>query len=177
MTQVTFKGNPVNLAGNEVNVGDNAPVIELVGKDLSKIKVGGQNEKVQILVTVPSIDTGVCATETRKFNENAGKNPLVELTIISMDLPFAFGRFCGAEGIDSIRVASDFDGRKFGQSYGVILKDCPLEGLLARTIFVIDKDGKVAYKQVVPEITTEPDYTALGEAIKKLGACNCGCSL
>ena len=128
MTQVTFKGNPVNLAGNQINVGDKAPVIELVGKDLSKVQVGGAKQKVQILVTVPSIDTGVCATQTRKFNENAGKNPLVELTTISMDLPFAFGRFCGAEGIDGINVASDFDGRKFGQNYGVILKDCPLEG-------------------------------------------------
>lgn len=177
MSEVTFKGTPVSLSGNEIKVGDKAPIIELVGKDLSKIKVGGAKEKVQILVTVPSIDTGVCATQTRKFNQNAGKNELVELTIISMDLPFAFGRFCGAEGIENIRVASDFDGRKFGQNYGVVLKDCPLEGLLARTIFVVDKNGVVAYKQIVPEITTEPDYEAIQEAVKKLGACNCECSM
>jgi len=168
MATVTFKNDTVcNLAGNEVNVGDKAPEVTVVNCDpmLQDEKVGGEG-KVQLVVAVPSLDTGVCDAETRRFNQEAANLDGVEVVTVSMDLPFAAARWCGAAGIDNLKVCSDFRNKEFGNAYGVLLEDGPLAGVLARVIFVIDKDGKVAYKQVVPEITEEPNYEEAIEAAK-----------
>jgi len=172
MATVTFKNDTVcNLTGNEVNVGDKAPVVTVVNCDpmLQDEQIGGEG-KVQLVVAVPSLDTGVCDAETRRFNTEAAALDGVEVVTVSMDLPFAAARWCGAAGIDNIKVCSDFRNKDFGNSYGVLLADGPLAGILARVIFVIGKDGKVAYKQVVPEITTEPNYEEAIEAAKKAAA-------
>jgi thiol peroxidase len=168
MATVTFKNDIVcNLAGNEVNVGDKAPEVTVVNCDpmLQNKQVGGEG-KVQLVIAVPSLDTGVCDAETRRFNTEAAALDGVEVTTVSMDLPFAAARWCGAAGIDNIKVCSDFRNKDFGNAYGVLLADGPLAGVLARVIFVIGKDGKVAYKQVVPEITQEPNYEEAIEAAK-----------
>jgi thiol peroxidase len=168
MATVTFKNDIVcNLAGNEVNVGDKAPEVTVVNCDpmLQNEQVGGEG-KVQLVIAVPSLDTGVCDAETRRFNTEAAALDGVEVTTVSMDLPFAAARWCGAAGIDNIKVCSDFRNKDFGNAYGVLLADGPLAGVLARVIFVIGKDGKVAYKQVVPEITQEPNYEEAIEAAK-----------
>lgn len=168
MATVTFKEDIIcNLAGNEVNVGDKAPEVTVVNCNpmLQDEKIGGEG-KVQLVVAVPSLDTGVCDAETRKFNEAAADLEGVEVVTVSMDLPFAAARWCGAAGIENIKVCSDFRNRDFGNAYGVLLADGPLAGILARVIFVIGKDGKVAYKQVVPEITSEPNYDEALEAAK-----------
>ena len=168
MATVTFKNDTVcNLAGNEVNVGDKAPEVTVVNCDpmLQDEKVGGEG-KVQLVVAVPSLDTGVCDAETRRFNQEAANLDGVEVVTVSMDLPFAAARWCGAAGIDNIKVCSDFRNKDFANAYGVLLADGPLAGILARVIFVIGKDGKVAYKQVVPEITQEPNYEEAIEAAK-----------
>jgi len=160
MTTVTFKKDTVcNLAGTEINVGDTAPVVTVVNCDpmLQNEQVGGEG-KVQLLVAVPSLDTGTCDAETRRFNQEAAELDGVEVITVSMDLPFAAARWCGAAGIDNIKVCSDFRNKDFANAYGVLLADGPLAGILARVIFVVGKDGKVAYKQVVPEITDEPNY-------------------
>lgn len=164
---VTFQGNPVGLKGTNLEVGANAPEIVVVGKDLSEIKVGGANGKIQIITTFPSIDTGVCQNQTRAFNKEFASSDKFEVITISKDLPFALGRFCGAEGIDNIKVASDFRAGEFGKAYGLELADSVLAGLLARAVVVV-KDGKIAYKEIVPEITTEPDYSALRSALAAL---------
>jgi thiol peroxidase len=167
-TTVTFKNDTVcNLAGNEVNVGDKAPEVTVVNCDpmLQDEKVGGEG-KVQLVVAVPSLDTGVCDAETRRFNQEAANLDGVEVITVSMDLPFAAARWCGGAGIDKLKVCSDFRNKEFGNAYGVLLKDGPLAGVLARVIFVIGKDGKVTYKQVVPEITQEPNYEEAIEAAK-----------
>jgi len=172
MATVTFKNDTVcNLAGNEVNVGDKAPEVTVVNCDpmLQDEKVGGEG-KVQLVVAVPSLDTGVCDTETRRFNKEAAELDGVEVITVSMDLPFAAARWCGGAGIDKLKVCSDFRNKEFGNAYGVLLADGPLAGVLARVIFVIGKDGKVTYKQVVPEITTEPNYEEAIEAAKAAAA-------
>ncbi len=168
MATVTFKNNIVcNLGGNEVNVGDKAPEVTVVNCDpmLQDEKVGGEG-KVQLVVAVPSLDTGVCDAETRRFNTEAAGLDGVEVITVSMDLPFAAARWCGAAGIENLKVCSDFRNKDFGNAYGVLLADGPLAGVLTRVIFVIGKDGKVTYKQVVPEITTEPNYEEAIEAAK-----------
>ncbi len=160
MATVTFKKDTVcNLAGTEINVGDTAPVVTVVNCDpmLQNEQVGGEG-KVQLLIAVPSLDTGTCDAETRRFNQEAAELDGVEVITVSMDLPFAAARWCGAAGIDNIKVCSDFRNKDFANAYGVLLADGPLAGILARVIFVVGKDGKVAYKQVVPEITDEPNY-------------------
>lgn len=165
MATTMLKGNVVNLTGTEVNVGDKAPVVNVVGKDLSNITVG-QSEKSQIVVVVPSLDTAVCAAETRRFNTEAAKVDNAEVVVVSMDLPFAMGRFCTTEGIENLQVGSDFRNKDFANAYGVLIADGPLAGVTARAIFVINKEGTVTYKQIVPEITQEPDYEEALEAIK-----------
>ena len=168
MATVTFKNDTVcNLAGNEINVGDTAPVVTVVNCDpmLQNEQIGGEG-KVQLIVAVPSLDTGVCDAETRRFNTEAASLDGVEVITVSMDLPFAAARWCGAAGIENLKVCSDFRNKDFANAYGVLLADGPLAGITARVIFVIGKDGKVTYKQVVPEITTEPNYEEALEAAK-----------
>lgn len=161
MATTLLKGNLVNLAGREVKVGDNAPqIIVTNSKGLADKVVGGAQEKTQLLVVVPSLDTAVCATETRNFNKKASEIKDVDLTIISMDLPFAGDRFCTTEGINNITVASDFRNKDFANNYGVLIADGALRGVTCRAVFVINKSGVVTYKEIVPEITSEPDYDA-----------------
>jgi thiol peroxidase len=167
MATVTLKGNVCNLAGNEVNVGDKAPETVVVNSaGLADVNVGGAQDQVQLLIVVPSLDTEVCATETRNFNAKAADLEGVNTTVISMDLPFAAGRFCSAEGIDKLTVASDFRNKDFANAYGMLIADGPLAGVTARAVFVVGKDGKVVYKELVPEITAEPEYDKALEAAK-----------
>ncbi|MFP4382388.1 MAG: thiol peroxidase [Candidatus Sumerlaeia bacterium] len=155
---VTFKGDPLTLVGPELKIGDKAPAFKLVGNDLSDVSPDLYPGKLLVLSVVPSIDTSVCATQTRKFNEQASdlSDDVVILTV-SMDLPFAFGRFCAAEGIDQVVTASDYKYRSFGEAYGVYIKEL---GLLTRAVFVVDKDGVIRHAEYVPEVTDEPDYQA-----------------
>ena len=159
MATVTLKGNECNLAGSEINVGDAAPQITVVASEgLADKVVGGASDNVQLIVVVPSLDTPVCAAETRRFNTEAAAISGVEVTVVSMDLPFAAGRFCTTEGIDDLTVTSDFRNKDFANAYGVLIADGALAGVTCRAIFVVGKDGNVAYKQIVPEITEEPNY-------------------
>ena len=158
MATTMLKGNVVNMAGTDINVGDKAPVVTVVGKDLSDVTVGGASDNVQLIVAVPSLDTAVCAAETRKFNEEASALAGVSTTIVSMDLPFAMGRFCTTEGIENVTVGSDFRNKDFMNAYGTLLADGALAGVSARVIFVVNKEGNVTYKEIVPEITEEPNY-------------------
>ncbi len=166
MSQVTFKGGAVSLEGKTVNVGDNAPEVELVAKDLTTVKVGGAKGKYQIINVVPSLDTGVCATQTKTFNEKAASLSNAEVFVVSFDLPFAQGRFCSTEGIEKVTALSDFRGGKFSRAYGVLLADGVLAGLSTRAIFVVDPKGKVVHKELVTEITNEPNYAAALAAVK-----------
>lgn len=161
---VTLKGTTVKLSGNKISVGDDAPVVRLVNSDLKYVTVGGKTEKTQVLLVVPSIDTPICNIEASKFNEKAAAMPNVEMTVISMDLPFASQRYCAANGIKNITVASDFQAKEFGKAYGTLIGEGTLQGIEARVIFII-KEGKVTYKQLVPEISQEPDYEAVLKAI------------
>jgi len=157
MATTNFNGELVSLAGKQINVGDKAPCVKVTIQDLSEIEIGG---KRQILVVVPSLDTPVCADEARKFNEEiASLN--IEVVVISMDLPFAIERFCTTEGIEDLKVASDFRNKDFANAYGVLIASGLLTGVMCRAIFIIDKQGIVIYKEICPEITKEPDYEAV----------------
>lgn len=162
---ITFKGNPMTLVGNEVKEGDKAPAFKVVGNDLSDIALSDCKGKILVVSVVPSVDTGVCAIQTKKFNEEASKqgDDVVILTV-SLDLPFAQKRFCGAEGIEAVMMGSDYKYHEFAENYGVLIKEL---GLLARAVFVIDKDGKVIHREIVSEATNEPDYDAAMAAVKK----------
>lgn len=164
--KVTFKGDPVKLAGVELNVGDDAPLVRLKGNDLGSVTVGGKKDKIQVINVVPSLDTPVCAQQTRTFNEKLANNNNAEVFVVSMDLPFAQGRFCSVEGIKNVRALSDFTYKEFGKKYGVLVEDSVLEGLLARAIFIVGLDGKIIYKEICNEITNEPDYEKAINAIK-----------
>ncbi len=161
---VTLKGAKVTLSGNKISVGDKAPIVTLISSDLKEIQVGGKTKNTQVLIVVPSIDTPVCDLEARTFNEKATSFENVDITVISMDLPFAGKRYCAAHGIDNIIVASDFQDKAFGKAYGTLIGSSILKGIEARTIFII-KNGKVTYKQLVPEISKDPDYEAILKAI------------
>jgi thiol peroxidase len=164
---VTTKGNPVTLLGNEVKVGQKAPDVELVANDMAKVKLSSLWQgKVCILSAVPSLDTPVCDMETRRFNEEAGRmgGGIVILTV-SMDLPFAQKRWCGAAGVQNVITLSDYQEAAFGKSYGVLIKE---SHLLARTVFVVDKQGTIRYIELVKELGTEPNYGAALDAARPL---------
>lgn len=161
MAITKFKGTEVNLSGTELKVGDIAPLVKVVGADLSDIQVGGEKGKAQIVVVVPSLDTAVCASETRKFNEEAAKIENAEVIVVSMDLPFAMGRFCTTEGISNLKVGSDFRVKAFAKSYGVLMSNGPLAGLSCRAVFIINASGKIAYKEICEDVTHEPNYEAV----------------
>jgi len=173
MATTMLKGNIVNLSGADLNVGDVAPIVKVVAKDLSEFEIGGQKGKAQIIVVVPSLDTAVCAAETRKFNEEAAKIDNAEVTVVSMDLPFAMGRFCTTEGIENLTVASDFRNKAFAKFYGVLLADGPLAGITCRAVFVINASGIITYKEICAEITEEPDYNAALTAAKDATSTSC----
>lgn len=161
MSNVTLKGNPVQLTGSLPSVGDAAPDFRLVKSDLSEVTNASLAGQTVVLLTVPSVDTAVCALETRKFNEKAASVPGVAIVVASADLPFALKRFCAAEGIAAVHAASDLRDRGFGARWGVAIADGPLAGVTTRAAFVIAPDGKVRFSQLVPEITQEPDYDAV----------------
>lgn len=163
----SFKGEPVILCGNGLNIGDMAPEIVAIDTQLEDVTVGGAKDKVQLIISVPSLETSVCAMETKRFNKEVATLDICETTVISMDLPFASDRFCSTEGIDNLTVASDYYEKDFGKAYNILMCDNKLKGLLARTIFVVDRNGEVVYKEIVPEVTDEPDYSAVLEAIKE----------
>ncbi|RII28703.1 MAG: thiol peroxidase [Geobacter sp.] len=163
---VTFKGNPITLLGPALKVGERAPDFRVVDTGLAPLVLADFSGKIKIFSTVPSLDTPVCDTETRRFNQEAAALPesVVVLTV-SLDLPFAQKRWCGAAGIDRVRTLSDYQDRSFGLSYGVLIKELKL---LARSIFVVDAQDTIRYIQHVPEVTTEPDYAAVLNAVKEL---------
>ncbi len=161
---VTLGGTKVKLVGNEIGVGDSAPLVTLVSSDLKEVRVGGKTKHTQVLVVVPSIDTPICDLEARTFNAKAAGMENVQIYVISMDLPFAGKRYCAAHGIDNITVVSDFQTKAFGEAYGTLMGENILKGMEARALFII-KDGKVSYKQLVPEIKQEPDFEAVLQAI------------
>jgi thiol peroxidase len=163
---IKFKGNPLTLVGNELKVGDTVPDAEVLANDLSEVKLSGFRGKVCVICTVPSLDTAVCDIQTRKFNEQAASlgNDVVVLTI-SMDLPFAQQRWCGAANVENIQTLSDHRNAEFGMEFGVLIKELRL---LARTVFVVDKDGIIRYIEIVDEVTNEPDYEAALSAAKEI---------
>ena len=167
MATTKFKGNEVHLDGTFITLGATAPQVELIKNDLSAFTLDEYRGKYVVLNIFPSIDTGVCAASVRKFNKLAASTPNTVVLCISRDLPFAQSRFCGAEGIENVVTLSDFRREStFGKDYGVQMADGPLTGLLARAVVVIAPDGKVCHAELVPEITTEPDYEAAIKAIK-----------
>ena len=158
MAQITLRGNPINTVGELPAVGSKAPAFSLTGADLSAVSSEGFSGKSVLLNIFPSVDTPVCATSVRKFNERAAGSGATVVNV-SKDLPFAQKRFCGAEGIENVTTASAFRD-SFGEDYGMTIADGPMAGLLARAVVVIGADGNVAYTQLVPEIAEEPDYDA-----------------
>ena len=160
MSQTAFKGSAVQLGGNLPRVGAQAPAFALVGADLATFELQEAKGKWVVLNIFPSIDTGVCAASVRRFNAAAAQHPDALVLCISADLPFAQGRFCGAEGLERVKTLSTFRAASFGHDYGVAITTSPLAGLLARAVVVVDPDGVVRYVQLVPEITEEPDYAA-----------------
>jgi thioredoxin-dependent peroxiredoxin len=159
MATTAFKSTPVSTVGELPAVGTAAPAFELTGSDLSPVTLESLSGRTVILNVFPSLDTGVCAASVRKFNELATGLAGTTVVAVSADLPFAAGRFCSAEGIENVVTGSVFRST-FGEDYGLTQADGPMEGLMARAVLVIDPQGTVAYTEVVPEITTEPDYDA-----------------
>lgn len=166
LVQTTFKQSPVTLIGNEVKVGDTAPDFKVLANDLSEVTLKDSEGKIRLFSVVPSLDTGVCDAQTRKFNEAAaGFGDQVIVYTVSMDLPFAQKRWCGAAGIDNVVTVSDHRNGSFGEAYGVLIQELRL---LTRSIFVVDAEGKVTYVEYVPEATDHPNYDAAIEAVKAL---------
>jgi len=164
---ITFQGSPLTLLGNEVKVGQKAPEAEVVANDLSIVKPSALGlGKVCILSSVPSLDTPVCDIQTRRFNEEIGKlGDRAAVLTVSMDLPFAQKRWCGAAGVKNVQTLSDHRAAAFGQAYGLLIKDLRL---LARAVFVLDKQGTIRYVELVREVTSEPNYQAALEAARRL---------
>ena len=163
--QVTFKNEPITILGEEVKVGSVAPDFTVLANDLSEKTLKDYEGKKKLISAVPSLDTGVCSQQTRKFNEEAANEQDGVVLTISNDLPFAQKRWCAAEGLDNVITLSDHRDLSFGENYGVIMKELRL---LARSVFVLDKDNKVVYSEIVSEGTNHPDYDKALEAFKNL---------
>ena len=162
--KVTFKGNPISISGPELKVGDNAPEFKLTDNAMQDLTLAAFAGQTLILSVVPSLDTPVCSVQTKKFNESAAKlGDNIRILTVSLDLPFAQKRWCGAEGVTAVTTASDYKYRSFGESYGAYLPDL---GLLARAVFIIGSDKKVKYVQYVTEVASEPDYEQALNAAK-----------
>lgn len=164
MVNVTFKDNPVTLLGKEITVGDDAPDFTVLSNDLQNKTLNDYEGKIKLISVVPSVDTGVCAEQTKRFNEEADQLDNVHVLTISMDLPFAQGRWCSAEGVKNIDLLSDHRDADFGEKYGVLIKELRL---LARSIFVVDANNKVTHVEYVSEVTNHPDYDAALAAAKQ----------
>ncbi len=158
MARITFQGNPLNTNGDLPAVGAAAPGFTLVDGNLKDVSLADYRGKKVLLNIVPSLDTPVCATSTKKFNDHAKQRVDLTVLVISADLPFAQSRFCSAEQTDQVRTLSTMRNPDFARDYGVLMEDGPLAGLTARAVVVIDGSGRVAYAQLVPEIADEPDY-------------------
>lgn len=165
MAKITLKGNAIHTIGELPKVGSQAPAVKLTKTDLSEVDLKQFKGKRVILNIFPSLDTSTCATSVRKFNEAASRLSDTTVLCVSMDLPFAQARFCGAENLQNVIPVSVFRHLEFGKNFGVVITDGPLAGLLSRAIVILDENGKVIYTQQVPEIVDEPDYTAALKAI------------
>jgi len=162
---VTMRGNPLTLVGPELKAGQKAPVFSSVGKGLAAVNLDAFKGKVKIIAAVPSVDTPVCDVETRRFNEEAAKLPGdVQVLTISMDLPFAQARWCAAAGVDKITMLSDWRNAEFGEKYGALIKELHL---LARSVFVLDKNDNLVHVEYVKEVANQPDYEAALNAARK----------
>jgi thiol peroxidase len=163
---VTFKGKRLTLVGEGPGVGEPAPAVALLANDLTEVSLSDFRGKIRVVSVVPSLDTPVCDAQTRRFNAEAAAlgDDAVVLTV-SMDLPFAQARWCGAAGIDAVVTLSDHRDAAFGEAYGVLIKELRL---LARAVFVVDREGTVRYRQIVDEITDQPDYEAVLQAVRDL---------
>jgi thiol peroxidase len=163
---VTFKGEPLTLLGKELKVGDRAPDAELLGNDLNPVRLSSFRGKLCIISSVPSLDTPVCDAQTRRFNQEAADlAPEVVVLTVSMDLPFAQKRWCGAAGVDRVTTLSDHRDAAFGNSFGLLIKELRL---LARAVIIVDREGLVQYVQLVGELTNEPDYESVLRAARGL---------
>ena len=168
---VTFKGGPLTLIGPEIKVGDKAPDFKLIDTGLKPITLADSKGKTRLISVVPSIDTPVCDLQTKRFNQEASKLPAnVAVITVSMDLPFAQGRWCGLAGADKVQMLSDYQDHAFGQAYGVLIKELKL---LSRAVFVIGPDDKVQYVEYVKEVTEHPDYDKALQSLKPKSCC-CG---
>lgn len=163
MANVTFKGNPVTLLGNEVKVGEQAPNFTVLANDLSPVTLDTYKGAVKLISVVPSVDTGVCAAQTRKFNEEAAGLDNVKVLTVSVDLPFAQKRYCATEGLENAVTLSDHRDLSFGKAYGVAIEELRL---LTRAVFVINGEDQVTYVEYVSEATNHPNYEAALEAAK-----------
>ncbi|KIL43849.1 thiol peroxidase [Jeotgalibacillus soli] len=163
MAVITFKENQVTLLGSEVKVGDKAPDFTVLANDLSSVTLGDSKGTVRLISVVPSLDTGVCDAQTRRFNEEAAELGNVKILTISVDLPFAQRRWCGANGIENVQTLSDHRDLSFGKAFGVAIEELRL---LARAVFVVDSNDVVTYTEYVSEATDHPDYAAAIEAAK-----------
>jgi thiol peroxidase len=161
----TLKGNPMTLIGPELKAGDRAPEFEAVDDGLQPVNLGKTGSTVRIFSVVPSLDTPVCDAQTKRFNEEAAKLPGVEIYTVSMDLPFAQKRWCGAFGIDKVKMVSDHRSGSFGQSYGTLIKELRIE---SRAIFVLDKDNVIRHAEYVKEVADHPNYEAALSAARSL---------
>ena len=157
---VTLKGNPVDLAGPQLKVGDTAPDFRLQANDLSDVSLASYAGQTRIIATIPSLDTSVCHKETKLFNDKVQGQPKVSVLVVSMDLPFGQKRWCGAEGVANVQSLSAHRCTRFGEDYGVLIKGGPLDRCLARAVFVVAPDGRIKHVEYVSEIATEPDYDA-----------------
>ncbi len=163
---VTFGGNPMTLLGNEIKVGDKAPDFVAIGNDMKPVSFSSFDGKVRIVNSIASLDTSICDVETRRFNKEAGElGDAVAILTLSMDLPFTQKRWCGAAGVEQVTVLSDHRDAAFGKAYGVLMKEIRV---LARAVFVVDRDGIVRYVQLLEEVGTEPDYDAALKAAREL---------
>ncbi len=165
MAEIMLKGNPIHTVGDLPEAGSPAPDFTLTKTDLSDVSLSDCEGKRIILNVFPSIDTAVCATSVRRFNEEASQLENTEVLCASLDLPFAHNRFCGAEGIEKASSVSELRNRDFGNDYGLRIIDGPLAGLLSRVVIVIDESGKIIYTEQVPEIAQEPDYQSAIDAL------------
>ncbi|HKI49599.1 MAG TPA: thiol peroxidase [Desulfobacteria bacterium] len=164
--KITMKGNPLTLLGPELKIGDRAPDVVLVNNDLEPVSLSSYQGKICIISSVPSLDTPVCDMETRRFNEEAGAlGDDVAIITVSMDLPFAQKRWCGAAGVDKVITLSDYGDMSFGRAYGVLIKELKL---LARSVFVLDRKGVIQYIQLVNEVADEPAYQEILDAVGAL---------
>lgn len=160
---ITFKGGAVTLQGTEVKVGDTAPDFTVLANNLTPVTLADSKGSVRIISVVPSVDTGVCDAQTRRFNEEAANLGNVKILTVSVDLPFAQGRWCAAAGIDKVQTVSDHRDLSFGLNYGVVIKELRL---LARAVFVVDANDKLVHVEYVSEVTNHPNYEAAIEAAK-----------